>query len=62
MASVQTTGARSYEPQIDVERARLAALRSDASGAQQRLHEAHRLFTEMGAMGHAERLAAEPRA
>jgi len=58
-ALVQSTGARSYEPQISVERARLAALRSDASGAQQWLREAHRLFNEMGATGHAERLAKE---
>jgi tetratricopeptide (TPR) repeat protein len=58
-ALVQSTGARSYEPQIYVERARLAALRSDPSGAQQWLREAHRLFTEMGATGHAERLAQE---
>ena len=58
-ALVQSTGARSYEPQIYVERARLAALRSDASGAQQWLREAHRLFTEMGATGYAERLAEE---
>jgi hypothetical protein len=56
---VQSTAARSYEPQISVERARLAALQSDASGAQQWLREAHRLFTEMGASGHAERLAKE---
>jgi hypothetical protein len=59
LALVQSTGARSYEPQIHVERARLAALRSDASGARQWLRDAHRLFTEMGARGHAERLTAE---
>ncbi|MBI3784020.1 MAG: hypothetical protein HY270_11530 [Deltaproteobacteria bacterium] len=59
LALVQSTGARSFEPQISVERARLAALRLDASEAQQWLREAHRLFTEMGAKGHAERLAQE---
>ncbi len=59
LALVQSTGARSYEPQIYVERARLAGILSDASGAQQWLREAHRLFTEMGATGHAERLAKE---
>ena len=59
LALVQSTGARSYEPQIYVERARLAALRSDAAGAQQWLREAYRLFNEMGATGHAERLAKE---
>jgi tetratricopeptide (TPR) repeat protein len=59
LALVQSTGARSYDPQIHVERARLAALRSDASGAHQWLREAHRLFTEMGATGHAQRLTKE---
>ena len=59
-ALVQTTGARSYAPQILVERARLAALRGDSEAAQRRLHEAHRLFTDMGATGHARRLAEEP--
>jgi hypothetical protein len=58
-ALVQSTGARSYEPQIYVERGRLAALRSDGSGAQPWPREAHRLFTEMGATGYAERLAEE---
>jgi len=58
LALVHSTGARSYEPQIYVERARLAGLRSDAAGREQSLREAHRLFTEMGALGHAERLAA----
>ena len=57
LALVHSTGARSYEPQVRVERARLAGLLSDASGRQQWLREAHRLFTEMGATGHAERIA-----
>ena len=56
LALVHTTGARSFEPQIHVERARLAGLLSEAAGRQQWLREAHRLFTEMGATGHAERV------
>jgi len=59
LALVKSTRARSYEPQIHVERARLAALLADDSGAQWWLREAHRLFTEMGATGHAARLAKE---
>ena len=59
-ALVQTTGARSYAPQILVERARLATLHGDTEAAQRRLHEAHRLFTDMGATGHARRLAEDP--
>ncbi len=57
LALVRSTGARSFEPQIHVERARLAGLLSDAVGREQWLREAHRLFTEMGATGHAERVA-----
>jgi tetratricopeptide (TPR) repeat protein len=53
----RSTGARSYAPQIHVERARLAALLSDGTGRQQWLRDAHRLFSEMGATGHAERVA-----
>jgi hypothetical protein len=56
-AIVSSTGARAYEPQIHVERARLAGLLSDDVGRQQWLREAHRLFTEMGATGRAERVA-----
>ncbi len=56
-ALVRSTGARSYEPQIHVERARLADLLSDAAGREEALREALRLFTEMGATGHAERVA-----
>ena len=57
LALVRSTGARSYEPQICVERAQLAVLLSDPAGRQQWLREAHRLFTEMDATGHAERIA-----
>lgn len=57
LALVRSTGAHSYEPQIHVERARLAGLLSDAPSRQQWLRNAHRLFTEMGATGHVERVA-----
>ena len=59
LSLVRSTGARSFEPQIHVERARLAGLLEGAPGRQQWLREAHRLFTEMGATGHAERLVRE---
>ena len=59
IALVQSTGARSYEPQIHVERARLGALRSDDARTQRELRLAHRLFTQMGAVGHAIALAPE---
>ena len=56
---VEITGARSYLPQIGVERAKLARLVGDEAGRERELREAHRLFTEIGATGHAERLARE---
>ncbi len=52
---VRTTGARSYQPQILVERARLAGLVSDSTRQREWLAEACSLFREMGATGHAER-------
>jgi hypothetical protein len=58
LAPVHSTGARPYEPQIHVERARLAGLLADPAGRLEWLREAHRLFTELGATGHAERVAA----
>jgi hypothetical protein len=56
---VSDTGARVYLPFLCEERAALAAQLGDASRRDQFLHEAHRLFTEMGATGNAERLAQE---
>ena len=50
---VRLTGARSFEPQILVERGCLAALRSDVAGAQESLRRAQGLFAEMGALGRA---------
>ena len=57
---IDETGARSYEPFLHVERAELAGLTHDDASRQRELREAHRLFAEMGANGHAERIAKEP--
>jgi class 3 adenylate cyclase/broad specificity phosphatase PhoE len=56
---VGITGARIYLPRIGVERAKLARLEGDEAGRERHLREAHRLYTEMGATGHAERVARE---
>jgi tetratricopeptide (TPR) repeat protein len=56
-ALVHSTGARAWAPQILVERARLAGALSDVARREQWLREAHRLFTALGATGHAERVA-----
>jgi adenylate cyclase len=58
---VNDTGARIYLPFLCEERAALAAQLGDESRREQYLREAHRLFTEMSATGHAERLAREQR-
>ena len=54
---IAETGGRSYEPQVRELRARLAQARGDATTAGRELREAHRLYTEIGATAHAERLA-----
>jgi class 3 adenylate cyclase/tetratricopeptide (TPR) repeat protein len=56
---VEETGARVWMPFIHVERAALAQLMGDETARQRELREAHRLFTEMGATGHAVRVAKE---
>ena len=56
---VEETGGRAIEPQIIEERARLAALRGDDGAAAEDLRRAHALYAEIGATGHAERLAKE---
>ncbi len=48
-----------FEPFLREVRAESAALQGDSKTQQCELREAHRLFTEMGATGHAERLARE---
>jgi hypothetical protein len=52
-------GARSEEPLVRVELANLARVTGDEATRQRELREAHRLFGEIGAEGHAARLARE---
>jgi tetratricopeptide (TPR) repeat protein len=59
LALVAETGGRALEPQVFEERARLAALRGDDSAALEDLSRAHALYVEIGATGHAGRLARE---
>jgi hypothetical protein len=56
---VEETNGRAIEPKLLEERARLAGLRGDAAACDLGLRDAQRLYTEMGATGHAERLREE---
>jgi tetratricopeptide (TPR) repeat protein len=56
---VRETSAKVHEPLVHVEAAELARQSGDQEGRQRELREAHRLFAEIGASGHAERLAGE---
>jgi tetratricopeptide (TPR) repeat protein len=56
---VRETGAKAHEPLVHVELAELARQRGQEEERQRELREAHRLFSEIGASGHAERLAGE---
>jgi tetratricopeptide (TPR) repeat protein len=58
-ALIEEMGARLLAPLALEERARLARLFGDEAGFERELREAQRLYTEMGATGHAERLARE---
>jgi tetratricopeptide (TPR) repeat protein len=60
-ALVARTGIRSWQPFIHVERAELARLLGDQAGCEGEFREAHRLFTEMSAIGHADRIAEQLR-
>jgi ABC-type transporter Mla subunit MlaD len=53
------TGAKAHEPLVHVELAELARQSDDQEGQHRELREAHRMFSEIGASGHAERLAGE---
>lgn len=53
------TGAKSFEPLVHLELAELAGQLGDEETRQRELREAHCLFTEIGATGHAERVAAK---
>jgi class 3 adenylate cyclase/tetratricopeptide (TPR) repeat protein len=56
---IDETGARIYEPLALEERAGLARLLGDDAACDRHLRQARRLYAEMGATGHAERLARE---
>ena len=56
---VKETGARVHEPFVQLEWAEYARLAGNASGRNERLREALRLFSKMGATGHAERTTQE---
>lgn len=52
-------GARHFEAQIHEVSGELAVLLADDAGRERELREAHRLYTEMGAVGHADRVGRE---
>jgi tetratricopeptide (TPR) repeat protein len=56
---IEEIGARGYEPFVHEERANLARLVGEEANHERELREAHRLFVEKGATGHARRLAKE---
>jgi class 3 adenylate cyclase/tetratricopeptide (TPR) repeat protein len=58
-AWLEMSGAKSYEPFLHVERAKLARLIGDDAARQRELREAHRLFTEIGAPIRAAEVAKE---
>ena len=58
---VEHSGARLYQPRVHEARAELARVLGDQAERDRELREAHRLYTEMGATGHAQRLAKELR-
>ena len=56
---IKETGACSLQPLVHEQRATVAKLTGDAEACTRELREAHRLYTEIGATGHAERVARE---
>jgi hypothetical protein len=56
---IEQTGAERWRPHLHVERAELHRLMGDTEAARRELTEAHRLFKQMGATGHAARIARE---
>jgi class 3 adenylate cyclase len=56
---IEQTGAVSFRPLVLLERAALACLAGDTAARERALREAHRVFTAIGATGHAERLVPE---
>jgi adenylate cyclase len=59
VAYIEETGARALVPMQHEARAELERACGDAAAAERELREAQRLYAEMGATGHAERLARE---
>jgi hypothetical protein len=51
--------AKVFQPFVCVELAELARQSGDEATCEQKLRDAHRFFTEIGATGHAERLAVD---
>ncbi len=58
-AFLEMSGAKSYEPFVHVERAKLARLTGDEAAHERELREAHRLFLEIGAPIRADEVAKE---
>lgn len=58
-AYIEETGTRAWAPLLHEARAELERACGDAAAAESALREALRLYAEMGASGHAERLARE---
>src|SRR5262249_37267992 len=58
-AWLEMSGATSFKPFVYVERAELARLTGDEAARQRELHEAHRLFLEIGAPIRAGQVAKE---
>jgi tetratricopeptide (TPR) repeat protein len=56
---IDSSGARSRQAYLHEARAELARVLGDEAAHQRELREAHRLFVEMGATGHSQRLAKE---
>jgi tetratricopeptide (TPR) repeat protein len=56
---IRRTDTRAYEPHVHVQLAELARQSGDEKAWREELSEAQRLFTEIGASGHAERVAGE---
>jgi class 3 adenylate cyclase/tetratricopeptide (TPR) repeat protein len=59
LSLIEQTEARVYEPHVHEVRAELARLLGDEAAHDRELREAHRLFSAMGATGHAERMAGQ---
>ncbi len=58
-AEIESYGQAVLTPFLSEESAHLARLLGDEEGCERHLREAHRLYTEMGAAGHAERVRRE---